>query len=429
MRPRNIAQLNRALSILRSEDRAPSEIEFLANFIMEYKELAVYLERMSISAINQVMRACNLEEYEPGDHIFYKGDLSDKFYLILFGNVFVYNLNKENVVTFSSIINEGQKLGEQGLVTGMPRSMSAKANTKVFMLYMFRPAFKQFLEKTVLHELETQLNYIDKFFPNIYRYGSISRIRIAYALHTTQYRRNKEVLTKGQTYDALYFIFDGECSIVTQVNKNKEKCVVKMGKGSCFGEECGLLGKPAVHNVKVTSEYAVLYFIRKVDVKRVVPEDILDVLISNYFLKQKSRLFLKEVAEPVDTVQTEHELAPIEKYPMASVMARRKIHLQFQRTLSSLGHRLQDPVHVSYKKKLRQLRSVVSLAQEETQKLTRIHSRRASLLQSPTPRRGSALSSAPSRSPLLSRMSSPMPMKLVDYDRRSMNSSRIIQMM
>lgn len=413
MRSRHISQLNRAISILKSDDRSATEIEFLSNFVMDYKELAVYLGRMSIAGINQVMRACYLEEYETGDHIFYKGDHSDKFYLILFGSVCVYNLNKENVVTFSSILNQGQKLGEQGLVTGMPRSMSAKAHCKVFMLCMFRPAFKQFLEKTVLFELESQLNYIDMYFPNIYRYGSISRIRIAYSMHTVHYRRNKVVLTKNVNYDMIYFVFEGECSIVSQANKNKEKCFVKLSKGSCFGEECGLMGKPAGHTIKVSSEYAILFFIRKIDVKRVIPEEVLEVLVGNYYLKQRSRLLLKEASKSDDPSFDETQLAPIELYPMASGIARRQIHMQFQRTQSSLGCRLLDPLHVGYKKKLRQFRSGISLKEEEGLKHTRVRSRRSDL----------AIKRTGTFTPAVSRMSSPTNLRLGDYEGLKLTST------
>jgi CRP-like cAMP-binding protein len=344
---------------------------------MEYRELAKYLDQMSIAGIHQVVRACNILEFDPGEHIFCKGDLSDKYYLILYGSVCVYNINKDNVVTFSNVIREGNKLGEQGLVTGMPRSMSAKANTLCFVLFMYRPAFKMYLEKAVVRELETQLDYIDKYFPNISRYGTISRIRIAYAIYSASFRRNKVILAKDLPYDCLYFIYEGECAIVTQVRKNIEKCVVKMGKGSCFGEECGLLGRVAGQTVKVTSEYAVLFYIKKGDVKRLVPEDVLSVFINNYYLKQKSRALFREIVMPASHAQHDQvSLASHEQYPMASILARKNFHQQMQRSQSSLGCKLNDPIHIGFKKKLRQFRSGVNL--EEPHRVPR--SRRSSLI-------------------------------------------------
>jgi CRP-like cAMP-binding protein len=358
MKVSKIANFNRALVILRSDNRSTSDIEFLADFIMDYNDLKVYLQRMSIAEISQVVRACYVSEYSSGEHIFHIGDLSDKFYLILHGSVCVYSQNTDNVVTFSSDLVEGQKLGEQGLVTGMPRSMSAKATTHCFLLFMVKPAFKLYLEKIVLQELEAQLLYIDRFFPLIFRYGNITRVRIAYAMHSVSYRRNKPVLSKDLPYDCLYFIHEGECSILAQTSMGRDKCVVKMGKGSCFGEECGLLGKVASHSVKVTSEYALLYFIKRADVKRVVPDDIFQVWISNYSLKQNSRQLLKEATEPIK-VHKRISLDFIEKFPLATPIARRKIQMQRQRSISSQGKKAVDPNYISFRNKLMKLRSVV----------------------------------------------------------------------
>jgi CRP-like cAMP-binding protein len=360
MKSSKVANFNRALVILRSDNRSTSDIEFLADFIMDYIDLKMYLQRMSIAEISQVLRACYLSEYSSGEHIFYKGDLSEKFYLILYGSVCVYNQNKENVVTFSSDLVEGQKIGEQGLVTGMPRSMSAKATTHSFLLFMYKPAFKLYLERTVLYELEAQLLYIDRFFPHICRYSGITRIRIAYALHSVSYRRNKAVLSKDLPYDCLYFIHEGECSILAPTSMGRDKCIVKMGKGSCFGEECGLLGKAASHNVRVTSEYALLYFIRRADIKRTIPDDIIQVWVNNYHLKQKNRQHLKEASEPIKA-DARISCSFIEKFPLATPIARRKIHMQQQRSISSQGSKAVDPNYISFKNKLMQFRSGVTI--------------------------------------------------------------------
>jgi CRP-like cAMP-binding protein len=376
MKVHNLRLLNQALTILRSEVRSLSEIELLANFIIsEYKDLAVYLSPMTIEGIHQVMQVCSLEEYNPEQHVFYKGEASNKFYLILFGSICVYNLNKANVITFSTTLTAGKKLGEQGLTTGSARSMGAKAMSKTYLLVIARSAFKQYLQKVVLKELESQLAYIDRYFPSIANYGSSTRVRIAYSMHTVNCRRNKALLVRNEPGDAIFFIDEGECSIVTEVSKTKDKCVVKMGKGSCFGEECGLLGNPANHSVKATSEYARLFFIRKVDAKRVIPEEVIAVLLKNYHLKQRNRKLLKRVARPVIPID-ENVKDRFERYPLASTAARRSICMQHQRTKSSLCVRLDDPLFVGYKKHLKRYRSGVSLEPLDAPKL----SRRSSLL-------------------------------------------------
>lgn len=265
------------------------------------------------------------------------------------------------------------------------------------------------MEKTGLHQLDAKMAYLDEFLPNIGRYSITSRIKIVHAMHPLHCRRNKVILTKGVPSDAIFFIHEGECSITSKVSGVKERCVVKMSKGTCFGEECGLLGELADHNVKVTSEYAMLYFLKKSDVMYVIPDDIFKSLVYNFQLKQKSRLFLKE---SLLSEQADFQLNSSEKYPMASALSRKKIQMQRKRNLSVIKSGPEDPLFDIYRHKLHKLRSGAILNQEEGPKLSKVRSFRTSLLTK------LSMSQAPSRkgSPIIS-------LRLKERGRRSMESS------
>lgn len=54
-------------------------------------------------------------------------------------------------------------------------------------------------------------------------------------------KRGEKILIKGAFTDYLMFVFDGETAIQIDYGRYT-KDFMKMGVGSCFGEECVLLG-------------------------------------------------------------------------------------------------------------------------------------------------------------------------------------------
>jgi len=71
---------------------------------------------------------------QAGEEVFREGDLSDFFYIIQHGTVQVSKKDKNMVNYDIRTLNEGEILGEIGLITNKPRSASIVALSKVVLL-------------------------------------------------------------------------------------------------------------------------------------------------------------------------------------------------------------------------------------------------------------------------------------------------------
>jgi transcriptional regulator with AAA-type ATPase domain len=83
--------------------------------------------------------------YEPGEYIYKAGDSGQAFYIIAEGKVELTTHEKGNTACVYGHISAGGHFGEVSLLTGRPRSLSARAITKVRVLLFDQKHFENIL--------------------------------------------------------------------------------------------------------------------------------------------------------------------------------------------------------------------------------------------------------------------------------------------
>mmetsp|Transcript_28811 Transcript_28811/g.51295 ORF Transcript_28811/g.51295 Transcript_28811/m.51295 type:complete len:394 (-) Transcript_28811:128-1309(-) len=315
----NHQQTRSLMEILAKDDPTMSDLEEANSLITKLPDLERYLAPLSLASRLQICRAFSQEHVMKGHHLFHKGDFCDKFYVMITGAMEVYNVTKEGETSYKFVLGPGKRLGEQGLITGQPRSMSAKAIENSSLIFLHKPAFKQYLEPSIMAELREQIQFIENYLPHMHSYSNTPKIHLAYSLQIERFRRGNYIARKGQMLDAIYILKSGDCSVVIE-DKTKDIETVKLSIGTCIGEECVLLGIPCGSTIKVMSEYAVCYYLPRLGIRKAAPARVLETLRENYEAKISCRQFMKSFAKKPSV-----DLKSKTIYKLASPVARRKL--------------------------------------------------------------------------------------------------------
>lgn len=98
---------------------------------------------LSAEDLITIMGYTQTKEYEAQDVLFTQGDKPDGLYVVLSGRVKVYiYAMRSTTSTVVKTAEPGDYIGEFGLLDGMPRSASAKAEVPTSVLYLPAQAFE-----------------------------------------------------------------------------------------------------------------------------------------------------------------------------------------------------------------------------------------------------------------------------------------------
>jgi CRP-like cAMP-binding protein len=314
----------------------------ILSYLLSLPDLHKYLITIPRETLVQMSSVIKAEHFAEGTVIFNKGDYSDRFFVILSGKIEIFNTGRDGEVTFKTCIGNGKRLGEQGVITSQPRSLSAVAVEQTFMLVMSRAQFKLYLQEGFLTELVLQLAYIKNYLPSIEHYSHLQRIMIAYCLKTDTYRRGQVILQEGTVSENLYIVIDGEAEIIADL-KAHTRGILKLDKGALFGEEGVFLAEKSKHSVVCASERVNLFFIRKFDAMKVLPEEIISCITAAFKAKERNRKALTEAKARTGVGLSTQVISPVPSFMWASPVSKKKLEkMQLVKSLSLRNFTTED---------------------------------------------------------------------------------------
>lgn len=278
--------LDKALKILRIKDRSFEELEWLSDYLMCLEDYRNYAKNLSQILLMQLVRNFSLAFVKRKQRVFRKGEPALMWFLVLDGELEVYNtLKNENKLIFR--VAKGKQIGEREVLRNKTYSNSCFPSRNTWLLCLTQKDFVSLLGDDLNTRLAVMRNFVHSCLPHMNSYSWGFKEKIGYLFSLTDFRREETVVSKDDLDDKLYFVFDGEVAVFTEC-ENKAKNVVKLGKGMCFAEECTLMNKPCLYNIRVSSERAIIASIRRSEMF-MLPDETLDSLKKNLQDKVKSR--------------------------------------------------------------------------------------------------------------------------------------------
>ncbi|KAL4500672.1 hypothetical protein ABPG72_003096 [Tetrahymena utriculariae] len=183
-------------------------VNFLKQFIgtksLEFLEMCKYLE---------------VEEYEEGHILFQQGDIGEKFFIILEGQVAVLiNVQtKKNGIEQKEIgkLSAGDSFGDLALLFNSIRNATIKLKKKSTFIVLRKEIFQKYIKYKTPPNAHEILKFYDQFVLFPYQLDLPEKIQILSKTEQTNYISNSLIIRQGQLVSSIYFIKKG----VVKVNR------------------------------------------------------------------------------------------------------------------------------------------------------------------------------------------------------------------
>lgn len=305
------------LHLFSAKSRSQGETDYIYSQLALHTDLRQYLYDFPVAAKAKLIAAFALEQVKEGQTLFCKGDVSDKMYVLLSGQLDMYDDHGLGPV-FIATLAGGKVLGERGLARRTSRLLTAVAKVESCMLSLDQDSFVETLGPVVAQRIEEKVAFIEAYIPKA-RFLPLSlKERLAYAFSPMLYKRGTRLLSQGEVSPFLYFVKSGECSAVLHSTK-----IVTLTAGCWFGDETILLNKPSSHAILVNSESAWLYTLTRSETMKLIPEPVIEIMRHQCAWKNNTRRTIETrlrvlVPPPLD-------LTGVTRFNLASPSAKRSL--------------------------------------------------------------------------------------------------------
>ena len=193
-----------------------------------------------------------IHEYKKNDYIFFQGDVPNKLYLILNGEVELGSINVNGKVLRITNISEGEDFGEVELFLNKDRySGYAKAKTDVKLLEIAKDFFGGRCEKNCSHHSKVVFNMLELF-----------------AKRTDENNQQLEVLTSGNLKQriATYLLEHADNNNLVSLYMNREELALylnttrpSLSRTLLSLQEDGFIHLSSRKSIKILDADALLY--------------------------------------------------------------------------------------------------------------------------------------------------------------------------
>jgi cytochrome P450/CRP-like cAMP-binding protein len=213
-------------------------------------ELADLLPDVTEATLAQTAAQAQVRQYAPGEAIIRQGEAATNFYMITAGEVAIV---KESGTVKSQIVahlGEGDYFGEIGLLQGVPRTATVRAETAVETITLERDAFTRLVAETDLTSQEITTVIRRRLISTTLALAlpQLPREQIDELLPQCQWLTaapGSTIVRQGEPADRFYMIVRGEVEVVNGRAGGQEFVLCTLGEGDYFGEIGLLQGRPA----------------------------------------------------------------------------------------------------------------------------------------------------------------------------------------
>lgn len=314
------------ISILQLNHKTLDQVDILSKHLAYFKDFQSLCENLSVNKRREMCRNLRYLRLEPQKVIYKIGDISDRMFVVLSGNVRLFK-DESRLDGKNEELGPGRKFGDEEMTKEKMRKRTAVASTDVECVYIMKKDYKRTLGLEPIANLKQKLKFVIDHFPFIKEYSYVQKERIAMIMQFQEYYKGNTVIEKDIYQDSLYFISHGEMAISLPQYKRPRRNIVKLGIGNSFGEEGALFQNITSYQVDVLSDYAATYKLSRDEIMSIVPEEIVNKWKELYLLKELGREELKDSTLSATTkIPSRKDRRVRDLYPSASMYARKKLN-------------------------------------------------------------------------------------------------------
>ena len=266
----------KAVKMFKVYPKTYEDLEYLSHFIGQFEDIGRYFRNFSLQHRFSIIDSFKLQSFTSKQSIFRKGDPSSYYYFVLDGQIEAYNEERDGSFKLVGTIGRGKSLGEMGILRNQPRSLTCIAKTNGHYLLLSSEQFMTLLGSNINKFVNEKIKFIEAYFPNVRKLTSVQKQRIAYAMGMVSMSRGQTVSKIGENLNFLYFIRDGELSVLLGSENTSQQMVLKLAPGNIIGEEAVFYTSPLRYKITVFSEYTQLYTLSRQDIFVLLPPETID---------------------------------------------------------------------------------------------------------------------------------------------------------
>ena len=205
------------------------------------------------------------EQYLAGETIIREGDIPDKFYVVVSGEVDILQQNEQGEQLINHLTAR-QFFGEIGILETEKRTATVRAHTDVELMSLNRMAFLNWLDQSdVIHQKikhainqRLQVGEPSKIQPP----SSASFSAEKPAPGPDQFMPGTIIVHQGEQPDLFYIILEGEVEVFYSTTNDTDLPIAYLGRGDYFGEIGLLVNRPRTTSVRAVTPVQTISFDR-----------------------------------------------------------------------------------------------------------------------------------------------------------------------
>jgi ABC-type lipoprotein export system ATPase subunit/CRP-like cAMP-binding protein len=208
--------------------------------------IAKALDMLSQEQLVQISSHLEPETFAAGSIVFQQGDPSDRFYIVVKGQVEVIVQHASGKEVVGAVLESGQFFGEMGLLQGEPRKTTVRVTTDADALLMAldRETFGRLvIDSNLTHDaiahVMRQRMTVDHLLAALPEQVNRNTSRLLQSGHERlTFQPGEVIIREGDVADKFYLITNGEVEVLQARHGNA--VVARLSSGQYFGE-IGLL--------------------------------------------------------------------------------------------------------------------------------------------------------------------------------------------
>ena len=282
--------------------RTRSELNFLSSYMSTLSFFKNYIVPEGRDTLLKVCESMHYECYPPNSFICKSGEIGDKFYVVLSGQVKVLVTNKEDQsITEVARLTEGSSFGEYALLYNQPRMASVICMSEVDLAVLSKQSYLQMLGKIDNKRIDEIVSFL-KNFPIFKTWGKNALVRVSYFFTEHKFNRKAVLFKEGEAIEKVLFTKEGEFLLIKALHEEgslkvgkkmrikKNAQVSLLGPGEILGEEV-LSSCKHSYTCKVNSQIGRVLGISRNDfISKIKNEELHSMVKQSYENKEKQRI-------------------------------------------------------------------------------------------------------------------------------------------
>jgi cytochrome P450/CRP-like cAMP-binding protein len=224
------------------------------------EQVAQALPTLDRRILAQVAARVVVRIYPAGAEIVRQGDIADRFFIIVAGEVEVEVVAQPDAP--AHVVNrlgKGDYFGEIGLLTGGTRSATVRAVCETTVMELERDGFMTMVTECDLTSQELARVMRQRIIATglavaLPSLDSRLAATLAARVEHQRYPEGSDIARQGEPADRFYVLVRGRCQVVCRRPDGSETTVAHMVEGDFFGEVGLLLGVPRTATVRAGPE-------------------------------------------------------------------------------------------------------------------------------------------------------------------------------